>query len=71
MAKRKNSGYSSASMPTPDGHPSLHRPRRNYWGNLFEEDIYREEESKPSHYDYSDYDCEDDNSSYYDNESYI
>jgi hypothetical protein len=69
---RKGSGsYSSVKMPEPDGHPTFHKPRRNYWGNLYEEDTYKEEynHTTPS-YDYSDFDSEDDNSSYYDSNGY-
>lgn len=62
--------HSEVNMPVPDGHPTLHRPRRNYWGNLKEEDIFREEVESKSFYDYSDYDSEDDHSSYYDSDSY-
>lgn len=53
------------------GHPTFHKPRRNYWGNLYEEDTYKEEynHTTPS-YDYSDFDSEDDNSSYYDSNGY-
>ncbi len=72
MKKHKNKqSYYNDNMPVPDGHPSYHRPRRNYWGNLIEEDIFREEIESKSFYDYSDYDSEDDHSSYYDHESYI
>lgn len=72
MAKSKkyNKSLSSTEMPEPDGHPTYHKPRRNYWGNLLEEDTYQEEFSEPHNYDYSDYDAEDDHSSYYDNDSY-
>lgn len=51
----------SVSMPIPDGHPTYHKPRRNYWGNIFEEDRYTEDESKTNDYDYSDFDSEDEN----------
>lgn len=71
MKKNKINSYSSVNMPVPDGHPTYHRPRRNYWGNLKEEDIFKEEIESKTFYDYSDYDSEDDHSSYYDNESYI
>lgn len=52
--------FESISMPIPDGHPTYHKPRRNYWGNIFDEDRYVEDESNTSDYDYSDYDSEDD-----------
>lgn len=71
MAKNKHRGsYTSVNMPEPDGHPTYHKPRRNYWGNLFEEDTFNEEPSRPQNYDYSNFDPEDDHSSYYDNDSY-
>lgn len=72
MAKNrhKNGSYTSVNMPEPDGHPTFHNPRRNYWGNLSEEDTYKEETSLPQNFDYSDFDPEDDHSSYYDNDSY-
>ena len=40
------------------------KPRRNYWGNLYEEDIYRENRVESQDYDYSNYDPEDDNDSF-------
>lgn len=72
MAKNKHKGgkYTSVDMPEPDGHSTYHKPRRNYWGNLFDEDTYNEEISISQNYDYSDYDPEDDHSSYYDNDNY-
>ena len=62
--------YSEVNMPLPDGHPTLHRPRRNFWGNLKEEEIFREEVESKSFYDYSDSDMEDDHSSYYEHDYY-
>ena len=47
------------------------KPRRNYWGNLYEEDIYRENRVEEQHYDYSNYDPEDDNDSFYDHDGYV
>lgn len=47
------------------------KPRRNYWGNLYEEDIYRENRVEEQHYDYSDYDPEDDNDNFYDQDGYV
>lgn len=47
------------------------KPRRNYWGNLYEEDIYKENRVEEQHYDYSDYDPEDDNDSFYDHDGYV
>ena len=41
MAKKNN--YSSVKYPTPDGKSTRHRPRRNYWGNLYDEDTYDED----------------------------
>ncbi len=72
MAKTKYKGgkFSSVDMPEPDGHPTFHKPRRNYWGNLYDEDTYTEEVSHNQNYDYSDFDAEDDHSSFYDNDNY-
>lgn len=47
------------------------KPRRNYWGNLYEEDIYRENRVEEQHYDYSNFDPEDDNDSFYDHDGYV
>ena len=47
------------------------KPRRNYWGNLYEEDIYRENRVEQQNYDYSDYDPEDDNDNFYDQDGYL
>ena len=47
------------------------KPRRNYWGNLYEEDIYRENRVEEQNYDYSNYDPEDDNDSFYDHDGYV
>ena len=47
------------------------KPRRNYWGNLYEEDIYRENRLESQDYDYSNYDPEDDNDSFYDHDGYV
>lgn len=47
------------------------KPRRNYWGNLYEEDIYRENRVEQQNYDYSDYDPEDDNDNFYDQDGYV
>ena len=40
MKKKRN--INSSSYPIPDGHPTRHRPRRNYWGNLYDEDTFDE-----------------------------
>ena len=44
------------------------KPRRNYWGNLDDDDTFDENENIMSteDYDYSDFDVEDDHDSYYD-----
>ena len=41
------------------------KPRRNYWGNLYEDDTIDENSSVnyTEDYDYADYDVEDDNDS--------
>lgn len=50
---------------------SHRKPRRNYWGNLYEENIYRENRVEQQNYDYSDYDPEDDNDNFYDQDGYV
>ena len=68
---KKKGNYSSASYPDPDGHPTRHRPRRNYWGNLFEEDRYVEDRHNfNADSDRALYDAEDDHDSYYDSDGY-
>lgn len=68
---KKKSSYSSASYPSPDGHPTRHRPRRNYWGNLYEEDRYNEDRHDfNAGSDTALYDAEDDHDSYYDTDGY-
>lgn len=62
--------YSVDNNAVADGRVGTHKPRRNYWGNIHEEDIYTEEISEPLYYDYADYDEEDDHDSYYDREEY-
>jgi hypothetical protein len=57
-------------MPVPDGVVTRHKPRRNYWGNLYEDDTYKEESHYTPDYDYSNYDENDDHDSYYDNSNY-
>ena len=44
------------------------KPRRNYWGNLYDDDTFDENINIMStgNYDYSDFDSEDDHDSYYD-----
>ena len=69
MKKKRN--INSSSYPIPDGHPTRHRPRRNYWGNLYEEDTFDEDH----HHFTADsatalYDSEDDHDSYYENDGY-
>jgi hypothetical protein len=74
MSKKYTGGYSSrnqkSSMPVQDGKVTRHKPRRNYWGNLYEDDTYKEETHYTPNYDYSDYDENDDHDSYYDNSNY-
>lgn len=67
------SGFYESSVdyyPEPGGLVGVRKPRRNYWGNLYEEDTFSEEFCEPQNYDYADYDSEDDNDSYYSNDSY-
>lgn len=43
------------------------KPRRDYWGNLYNEDTFYENANimATENYDYSDFDTEDDHDSYY------
>ncbi len=70
MAKREIKSYSTINKAVLTGHPTQHQPRQNYWGNLHEEDTYDEELSLPQNYHYSDFDPEDDHSSFYDSYGY-
>lgn len=63
--------YSSVEYPIPDGKSIRHRPRKNYWGNLIENDTYQENSYNSSNYDYSDSDYEDDHDNFYSNNHYI
>lgn len=68
--KKKYISHSS-SYPSPDGHPTRHRPRRNYWGNLYDEDTF--DEDRHSFTEDSGtalYDAEDDHDSYYESNGY-
>lgn len=68
---RKKSIIHSSSYPSPDGHPTRHRPRRNYWGNLYDEDTFDEDShSNIADCDTALYDSEDDNDSYYESSGY-
>ncbi len=73
MAKKHHTttrNYSIDNNPVADGRVGTHKPRRNYWGNLYDEDIYDEERVVNIYYDYSDYDPEDSGDTYYNNERY-
>ncbi len=67
---RNNYDYPIDDNPVSDGKVGIHKPRRNYWGNLYEEDTYNENATESVNYDYSDYDSEDDIDSYYSNDNY-
>lgn len=68
---RSNGGNPEYSdYPIPDGRVGTHKPRRNYWGNLYDEDTFDEEDVEQQNYDYSDYDSEDSGDSYYNSDSY-
>lgn len=43
------------------------KPRRDYWGNIYDEDTFDENANimATENYDYSDFDSEDDHDSYY------
>lgn len=62
--------YSTAEYPVPDGKLTKHRPRRNYWGNLSEEDTYSEDTLSSPDYDYSSLDYEDDHDNFYNDDNY-
>lgn len=68
MSRNKN--YSFVKYPTPDGKSSSHRPRRNYWGNLYDSDTYDEERHHNNDYGSALYDSEDDHDSYYESGGY-
>lgn len=68
MAKKNN--YSSVKYPTPDGKSTRHRPRRNYWGNLYDEDTYDEDRHRFNDNSSPLYDSEDDHDSYYESGGY-
>lgn len=63
--KRSGNRISSIEHPAKDGKSTNHRPRRNYWGNLNEEDTYSEN-PRTSSYDHSKY--EDDHDGFYNND---
>lgn len=66
--KRSGNKISSIEHPVKDGKSTNHRPRRNYWGNLKEEDTYRENFHASFNYDHSNHDHEDDHDGFYDND---
>lgn len=71
MKKKSHLQSSSDSYPVPDGHPTRHRPRRNYWGNLYNEDTFDEDRHNFSGAsDSALYDAEDDHDSYYESGNY-
>lgn len=68
---KKKGNYITTSYPSPDGHPTRHRPRRNYWGNLYDEDTFDEDRHNITSYsDTALYDAEDDHDSYYESDNY-
>ena len=68
---KKKSIIHSSSYPSPDGHPTRHRPRRNYWGNLYDEDTFDEDRHHfTEDSDTALYDAEDDHDSYYESGGY-
>lgn len=70
IKKEASGNYSTIEYPIPDGKATRHRPKRNYWGNLSEEDTYIEDKISSSEYDYSSLDYEDDHDNYYNEDSY-
>ena len=71
MAKKKSKieggRYATVNYPNPTKYIKDCKPRRKYWGNLYDEDTYKEDELKQYDYDYSDYDREDDHDYTYSN----
>ncbi len=68
---KKKRYHKSTSYPVPDGHPTRHRPRRNFWGNLYEEDTFDEDHHNfSSASDAALYDAEDEHDSYYESNGY-
>ena len=63
--KRGGNRVASINEPVRDEKSSYHRPRRNYWGNLNEEDTYSEN-PRISSYNHSKY--EDDHDGFYNND---
>lgn len=59
MAKNRikasvKSHYASVdNNPVPDGKVGIHKPRRNYWGNLYDQDRFDEVETESMNYDIS------------------
>ena len=66
----KKNSYSSVIFPVPDGKSTRHRPRRNYWGNLYDEDTYDEECHKLNDHGSVLYDADDDHDNYYECDGY-
>lgn len=67
---RESGHYTSSQYPEADGRVTVHKPRRNYWGNLIDEDTFTEEQYNHSDYDFSDIDPEDDHDGYYGSDNY-
>ena len=65
-----NKHYADVEFPNPDGKSTRHRPRRNYWGNLYNEDTYDEERHSFNDHGSALYDAEDDHDSYYESGGY-
>lgn len=61
--RKKNNKISLIEDPVKDDKSNNHRPRRNYWGNLNEEDTYKEDFNCTSSND----DSEDDHDGFYNN----
>ncbi len=71
MSKKQRNNINISSTKVPDGHPTRHRPRRNYWGNLYDEDTFDEDRHNFTADSESVlYDEEDDHDSYYETNGY-
>ena len=66
---KRNHYHSIDKNPIINTRIGIVKPRRDYWGNMYEEDTYDENATESLDYDYSDYDSEDDIDSYYNNDN--
>ena len=70
--KDSNNNYTSADYPEPDGYSTRHRPRRDYWGNVYDRDTFdQDRHNMNADCDSALFDAEDDNDSYYESDGYV